>query len=81
MLYSDTKAFSGEPHAACGGLYREASLAACTAADSWRRAVEHYGFTVKSTTLWQMVGYSVPSLNSFGLIESMLSRCSGTEPH
>jgi mannose-1-phosphate guanylyltransferase len=39
-------------------------------------------FTVKSTTLWQMVGDSVPSLNnSFGLIKSMLSRCSGTEPH
>ncbi len=31
-------------------------------------------FTVKSTTLWQMVGDSVPSLNnSFGLIKSMLS--------
>jgi hypothetical protein len=44
MANSNTKAFSGGPHAACGGLYREASLAACTAADSSRRAVDHYGF-------------------------------------
>jgi hypothetical protein len=62
-LYSNTKqSRAGRPRLC--GLYREASLPACMAADHEGALWNTMVFTVKSTTLWQMVEDSVPSLNN-----------------
>lgn len=71
-LYPTETAFPDDPHASGSGFYREAATAACTTSDLQGALWNTMVFTLRSTTLWQMVRDPVPSLyNSFGLIRSM----------